>query len=104
MADKSDATCQRASERFLLYRFREENYKDFLKKAENCWQFTNNIQIQGFLRCLRPRSSGQPLTAEGRKNFHKFESKITIWDFLLGYDQDEFDIRVSVLGNVEAIG
>ena len=46
MADKSDPTCQRASERFLLYRFREESYKDYLKKAETCWRFTNDLQTK----------------------------------------------------------
>ena len=46
MADKSDPTCQRASERFLLYRFLEENYKDYLKKAESCWRFTSDLQTK----------------------------------------------------------
>jgi len=46
MADKSDPTCQRSAERFLLYRFNEDNYKDYLKKAETCWTFTNDLQTK----------------------------------------------------------
>jgi hypothetical protein len=30
----------------LLYRFKEENFKDYLKKAENCWKFTNDVQTK----------------------------------------------------------
>jgi hypothetical protein len=75
MADKSDATCQRASERFLLYRFREENYKDFLKKAENCWQFTNNIQTKVLCDVCDPEAQGNLSLQKDAKIFINLKAK-----------------------------
>lgn len=46
MADKGDIRCQRSAERFLLYRFKEENYRYYLKRAETCWRFTNDLQTK----------------------------------------------------------
>ena len=46
MADKADLQCSKAAEKFLMFKFDEEQYKDYLKYAENCWRFTNDLQAK----------------------------------------------------------
>jgi len=46
MADKSDARCSKAAEKVLMFKFLEEDYKDYLHYAENCWRFTNDFQTK----------------------------------------------------------
>lgn len=44
MANKPDQTCFYAAKRFIDFRFLMNNYKDYLKKAQTCWRFTNDLQ------------------------------------------------------------
>lgn len=46
MADKADTHCSKSAENFLMFKFSEENYHDYLKKAETCWKFTNDMQTK----------------------------------------------------------
>lgn len=44
MANKPDQICYNSAKRFINFRFIEQDYKDYLKKAEVCWRFTNDLQ------------------------------------------------------------
>lgn len=69
MADKGDARCAKSAERFQFYRFREDNYRDYLKKAESCWRFTNGIQTKVLCDVCDPKA---------QENFNMKEGKIYI--------------------------
>lgn len=58
MSDKADARCSKAAEKFLLFKFNDENFRDYLKHAEICWRFTNDIQTKILCNVCDP--SAQP--------------------------------------------
>lgn len=56
MADKSDARCSKAAEKFLMLKFNEDEFKNYLKYAENCWRFTNDFQTKILCDVCDPRA------------------------------------------------
>lgn len=66
MSDKGDSRCMNAADRFIEFKFLEENYRDYLKKAQTCWRFTNDVQTKILCDACDPNAQ-KNFDLQGRK-------------------------------------